>query len=185
MRTAAKLGSGAQTVQTVSTAASTATSGAATAGLISAGAATGIGLAVAGVTIAIMAIIGRKGPKQRIATTDIVNDLEPQLQANVDAYFSGPRTAESQAQALANFDAAWEWLKSSAACGNPDMGNPGKACIRDRDRGGRWDWFSYYRDPIANDRPRTDAAAVLFPSLGEETGSLLLPALLIAVGLML
>jgi hypothetical protein len=31
------------------------------------------------------------------------------------------------------------------------LGDAGARCISDRQRGGKWDWFAYYRDPIAND----------------------------------
>ena len=110
-----------------------------------------VGIAVAGIGLAIAAIFARKGPQQKVKSTSIVNDLETQLKANVAAYMSGPRTVSSQRAALANFDAAWAYVKSSNGCGSPDLGNPGIACIQDRSRGGRWPWEVYYRDPIAND----------------------------------
>lgn len=107
--------------------------------------------AITGVTAALRAIFSRKGPAQREAATAIVNDLEPLLQQNLQAYLSGPRTVSNQQAALANFDSAWQLLTSSQYCGNPALGDPGRACIADRSRGGRWDWASYYRDPIASD----------------------------------
>lgn len=107
--------------------------------------------AITGVTAAIRAIFSRKAPAQREYATAIVNDLEPLLQQNLQAYFSGPRTVSNQQAAVANFDSAWQLLSSSQYCGNPALGDPGRACIADRSRGGKWDWFSYYRDPIAND----------------------------------
>jgi hypothetical protein len=103
-------------------------------------------------------IFSRKGPAQKVASTNIVNQLEPQLQRNLSAYRNGPRTRANQSAALANFDAAWAYLASSQACGSPDLGNPGKACISDRARGGKWDWFRMYRDPIANDESVSDSA---------------------------
>ncbi|MCI0528475.1 MAG: hypothetical protein L0Y56_13635, partial [Nitrospira sp.] len=51
-----------------------------------------------------------------------------------------------------NFVNVWEEVKKQ--CGDPVMGSPGEACIRDRDRGGQWDWWSYYYDPIAQDQVR-------------------------------
>lgn len=116
-----------------------------------------VGPIIAGVTVALMMIFGRKGPKQRVATTEIVNKVEPLLQQNLQGYLSGPRTVSSQAQALANFDAGWQFILDN--CGIPEMGNPGKACISDRQAGACtwqeagecWDWFKGYRDPIAND----------------------------------
>lgn len=144
-----------------------------------------VGLAVTGVTFALQAIFARKGPRQRVASTSIVNDLEPQLQANLDGYFSGPRTPESQAAALANFDAAWQFLVSSQACGSPDLGNPGRACIADRSRGGRWDWASYYRDPIAADVPVPTGSSAAAIALQAELPSWAWPVGLILLGVLL
>jgi len=153
-----------------------------------------VGVAVAAVTFALGLIFARKGGQQRVISTQIVNELEPQLQANVAGYFTGPRTRASQAQALANFDAAWDWLGGPQACGNEQLGNPGAACIADRDRGGQWDWFSYYRDPIANDPqvrddPVSNAVSILIPGVDTETSSAIaryaVPVGLILLGVLL
>lgn len=108
-----------------------------------------VGAGIAAITIALTALFSRKGPQQKVATTHIVDEIEPQLAANRDYYLAGARTISSQAQALANFDAGWKLVVDN--CGQPSMGNPGIACINDRKPGGQWDWFSYYRTPIAND----------------------------------
>jgi hypothetical protein len=108
-----------------------------------------IGIAVAGVMTALTLLLSRRGPKQKVATTQIVNSVEPELEKNLNGYFSGPRTRSSQRQALANFDMGWQYVVEN--CGIPEMGNPGKSCISERDRGGRWDWFALYRDPIEGD----------------------------------
>lgn len=146
-----------------------------------------VGPIVAGVGIALGFIFNRKGPKQKIATTAIVNDLEPLLKQNLDGYLSGPRTKTSQAAALKNFDDAWTFLTSSAGCGNRDMGNPGKACIADRSRSGRWDWFSYYRDPIATDQAKEDTFGSMLNVAGMPEGleNALLPAGLILLALVM
>jgi hypothetical protein len=117
-----------------------------------------IGPAIAGVTLILAFLHARKGPKQKVATTQIVNDVEPHLQDNLNGYFSGPRTLTSQYQALENFKAGWQWVVDH--CGIPEMGEPGQRCISERDRGGTapWcptgtgcDWWALYYDPIAND----------------------------------
>ena len=131
-----------------------------------------IGLAVAGVAMALSAIFSRKRPKQKIATTRIVDELEPILRENRDAYLNGPRTAADQAAALANFDAAWQWLTSYEACGNPQYGDPGRWCIEDRQRGGKWDWFARYRDPIA-ETPPVDAPGAAAGPLDTVTAEIL------------
>ena len=136
----------------VMTAGAIATGVAATGGIWGASAALAIpliGAAVAGVVLALTLLFNRKGPKQRVATTEIVNKVEPLLQENLAGYMAGPRTVSSQAQALENFKAGWAYVVEY--CDTPAMGNPGQACVRDRQPGGQWDWKSYYYDPIAND----------------------------------
>ncbi len=160
--------------------------GAITAALVPASMIPIVGVAVAGITLALSFIFSRRGPQQKIASTRIVDALEPQLRANVDAYTSGPRTKHSQAQALANFDNAWAFLASANACGSPELGNPGRNCISDRARGGRWDWFALYRDPIAADTPRPVAQSVLEPvGANFDTKTLLIAAALVALAVAL
>lgn len=119
-----------------------------------------IGAAVVGVTLWLSNMY--KLGKQKEAATGIVNEIEKQLQANLAGYQSGPRTPESQLQALANFDAGWQAVLEN--CGNPQLGSAGQRCISERQQGGTapWcpkpgglgcDWFALYRDPIANDIP--------------------------------
>jgi hypothetical protein len=125
-----------------------------------------IGAAVAGATIGLMLLFSRKGPRQKVATTEIVNKVEPLLQDNLRGYLEGPRTVESQRQALENFTAAWQYVLDH--CGIPEMGEPGQRCISERQQGGSapWcptstgcDWFTLYRDPIANDVPNMPASS--------------------------
>lgn len=122
-----------------------------------------IGAAVAGVTLAIGLWINRLGPKQKIATTKIVNEAEPYLKQNLDAWNSSKKTVSDQKQALVNFDNIW--LQVEQTCSQSQYGEPGYRCIQDRmpqgmtvtingnsyTGNGKWNWFSYYRDPIAND----------------------------------
>ena len=116
-----------------------------------------IGPIIAGVTFGLSKLLGRKGPRQKVATTLIVDKVEPLLKQNLDGYMSGPRNASSQQQALANFDAGWTYVVDR--CMIPEMGDPGRRCVEERQAGGRWDWFARYRDPIANDtQVKSDAA---------------------------
>lgn len=140
-----------------------------------------IGAAVLAVTLVLMAISKRNA--QKTLATSIVNDIEPQLKINLSAYMAGPRTALSQQQALANFDAGWLMVLEN--CGRKDLGSAGERCISERMQGGTapWcpspdhrgcDWFALYRDPIASDvpvsasNPLQTAAAELFPGLTAE-----------------
>lgn len=157
-----------------------------------------IGLAVAGVTLAIGLLFARKKPGQKRATTAIVNDIEPQLQANKDAYFSGPRTVSSREQALNNFDAGWAYLVDQCAAPRDLNGEPGSWCIEDRMAvgqmqpshnglgpwigNGKWNWFSYYRDPIEQDVPVPDPIDPVSSILSGEIFSGSNTPLLFAVG---
>ena len=118
-----------------------------------------IGAAIAGVMIGLTLLFNRKGPRQKVATTQIVDAVEPKLKENVDAYLALPVHYESaQKAALANFDAGWAYVVSQ--CNIPEMGDPGVRCTSDRQSGACvwrdaqgecWNWFKGYRDPIAND----------------------------------
>jgi len=160
--------------------AQTAISGAATLHLLSAGVAGPIGLAIAGVGIALTMLFSRKGPQQKIETTKIVNEAEPILRDNRDLYLSGPRDQNSYQAALDNFDYTWGQVVS--LCSNPNYGDPGQRCISDRQRGGQWDWFSYYRDPITQNPPKPLDVTSLLPAL-PEVPNWLGPAALIAAGI--
>jgi hypothetical protein len=145
-----------------------------------------IGGIVMGVTIALSLLLNRKGPAQKIATSNMVNAIEsgwtgddgirhPGLKDNLIGYFQGPRTVSSRLQALANFDAAWGYVVSN--CNTAKMGAPGQRCVSDRQSGACvwkrgpgdpmeqydgvkpgecWNWFSGYRDPIERDIPNPD-----------------------------
>lgn len=113
-----------------------------------------IGPAIVGITMGISAMLARRG-RQKVMATQIVDEVEPYMASNRDAYLSGPRNASAQAQALANFDSMWADVVR--ACSDPQLGSAGGRCISDRQPGGKWDWFGYYRDPIANDTPSPDA----------------------------
>lgn len=128
-----------------------------------------IGAAVMAVTIWI-SINARKNA-QKSASTHIADDIEKKLEQNLDGYMHGPRTPESQAWALQNFDAAWAFLTSPQGCGNPELGSAGERCINERKPGANppWavcapncpNWFTLYRDPIANDTPHNSADQIL------------------------
>lgn len=133
----------------------------------------------AGISVGIMAFtawLNRRGPQQKVASTAIVNELEPVLKENLDAYLAGPRTRSRQALHLAQFDMAWDYLKSQEGCGNPELGKPGQNCIADRSRGGRWDWASYYRDPIAKDPDVQEDPAE--PAIGTTAGAAAAPGVI-------
>lgn len=89
--------------------------------------------------------------------TKVVDQVEAQyLKPLLDQWHSLPvHYYSNQQQALAVFDAAWAMVLKG--CGDPNLGEAGRKCISERQRGGTsaWcpncNWFTLYRDPIAND----------------------------------
>jgi hypothetical protein len=150
------------------------------AGALSAGGLTAGALATAGITAgiglaaaAIALWLGRAGPRQNVASTHIVDSAEPLLQQNLAAWQSSNKSCANQAQALANFDSVWNAVVAN--CAVPALGDPGHSCLDDRlpagvtftfnsfhiVGNGMYDWFAWYREPIAND----PAAGNCCPSL--------------------
>lgn len=79
-----------------------------------------------------------------IQATAVVNQAEVVLKANLAAYQNGQQDA---ATSIANFNQVW--LSVQQACSGI-AGAAGENCIKDRQRGGKWDWFALYLDPISN-----------------------------------
>jgi hypothetical protein len=87
--------------------------------------------------------VGSGGSAQRQAAVAITNAYEQAFQQNLEAYRLGQI---SQHQALSNFDTLWRNYENDLTQCGPDE----KArAIADRQRGGQFDWFKAYRDPIA------------------------------------
>lgn len=86
-----------------------------------------------------------------IRATTIVNQIEPYLKQNVAGYLAlpTPRPLSAQQAGVNFFTTTWQQVLN--ACSDASLGDAGKRCISDRQSGGKWDWFSYYLDPIAND----------------------------------
>jgi len=104
----------------------------------------------------------------KIQATHIVDQIEAQalkpMLASWQAMPPEGKTRSMQAGLLQTFDEAWDAVMK--ACSNPALGTAGQACISDRARGScHWtmqgqtpgvpgncgNWFTWYRDPIAND----------------------------------
>lgn len=99
--------------------------------------------------------------------TAIVNQIEPYLKQNVANYLAIPSPRPLSAQVACENVFTNAWNQVVAACGNANLGTAGQRCISDRQRGGKWDWFSYYYDPIANDTNVYD------DSVGATTGNII------------
>ncbi len=137
-----------------------------------------------------------------VLSTQFANQAEGQLKQNLAMYLAlpSPRPLSAQTAAVANFDQIWNWIVQQ--CSNPQLGAAGRACISDRQAGAcKWkdssgncfNWFSGYRDPIANDpnvyndslaaaaaSPLAAVSAALTSS-GASSSSLLLPLGILAL----
>jgi hypothetical protein len=99
-------------------------------------------------------IVSLFGPNpNNTITTEWVNQVEADvLKPNLAAWQALPADKKYytlQQTALNTFTQAWGQIVQ--LCSNPQLGSAGTNCLKDRQRGGKWDWFSYYYDPIAND----------------------------------
>jgi len=143
-----------------------------------------IGVAIAGVLAVVTAFLSRKGPKQKTITTGYANEIESYMVQNLSAWNSSSKNSAEQQTALGIYDSLWAELVK--ACSNPDLGNPGKACIADRSPGGKWDWKSYYRDPISNDpNVKTGASNVLSEMTSGGTSEIIGLVAIVGIGLLL
>lgn len=136
-----------------------------------------IGAALAGVSILAMKLIQNSGCGPTcIQASDYANQAEPILRNNLNTYLAlpKPRSQSQQAAALETFDRVWSQLVQLWS--DPKLGNAGKRGISDRQAGACkwrdasgacWNWFSGYRDPIAND-PNVvpDSQAALSSAVG-------------------
>lgn len=107
-----------------------------------------IGAAVAGITLAVSYLAQGCGATCTM-TSNFVNQVEPYMKQNVEAWQSSGKSCAEKQQCISNFEILWQ--KVEDYCNNSQFGDAGKRCISDRSRGGKWDWFSYYLDPIQND----------------------------------
>lgn len=155
-----------------------------------------IGPVVAGITLLISALgVGGGCGQTCTASTQIVNQVEPYCKQNLvaaqqqAAQNGGCLTAAEITALTGNYDLLWNEVLS--ACGKvPAPG--GTQCISDRQRGGKYDWASYYRDPITAFPVCPDQTSAELISSAAASGSTLLaglpswalPAALIVAGLL-
>jgi hypothetical protein len=86
---------------------------------------------------------GSSGSSARDAAVSISNQIEQAMQQNLAAYQSGQISRDD---ALNNFDQLWlEYLNLLNAAGPDEK----LRAVADRQRGGKFDWFAAYRDPIS------------------------------------
>lgn len=118
-----------------------------------------VGAAFAGIWLGIQAILNSGCGQSCVITSNWANQAEALLKKNLAAYLAlpVPRAQSAQQAYLSNFDSIWNYLVQE--CSSPSLGTAGKNCIADRQasachyrqNGQCWNWFTGYRDPIAND----------------------------------
>jgi hypothetical protein len=170
-----------------------AVSSAAGAGLLTLAPTLAAALPIAGAVIAVGALVfslfhDSRNAEQKVETTQAVNKAAELMQQNLEAWNASNKNLATQAAALQNFDDLWQQVLNY--CGQASEGDPGKRCISERQRGGKYDFFSYYRDPIANDpqagavdRPATAGLAPAAITASVDTADLWIPVGLLALAL--
>jgi hypothetical protein len=129
-----------------------------------------VGAVIAGIGMAIMAILNSGCGETCIETSQWANQAEPLLQKNIEAYFAiaPPRPMSVQQAAMNNFMTIWNHLV--ALCTQPGLGAAGQNCINDRAQGSCkwkatatgaypgqpvqgacWNWWNAYYTPIQQD----------------------------------
>lgn len=83
---------------------------------------------------------------QKRQTSNVADSVEQRMQELKAAYLAFEnRGSEDRRYALSQWDMLWQEL--STECSRIG-GGAGQRCIEERKRGGKWDWFKAYRDPI-------------------------------------
>jgi hypothetical protein len=112
---------------------------------------------------------GLSRSNQRFQAAYAADQAETMLKKLLAVWNAGDRFASQQKDALLAFDTVWAWLVSVQGCGNPELGGYGERCISERAASGtvpgtQGNWFSWYRDVIAND-------TTVRPDPGTDTGA--------------
>lgn len=120
---------------------------------------------------------------QKIQASKDADDIESQM-AQISQWWNGVEHTTANQQSAVT---AWYqlWNKLVQLCSDGSLGNAGQNCIKDRQRGGKWDWFAMHLDPIMN-TPLSDSGTVagaVTGMFGSSTGLLMLGGMLLVVGL--
>lgn len=90
-----------------------------------------------------------RAAQQKVETTNVVNRAEAVMKANLAAWNGSAKSFATQAACVKVFNDAWAAIENF--CSQASEGNPGKRCVSERQRGGQYDYFANYLDPIAKD----------------------------------
>lgn len=111
-----------------------------------------VGTIIGGIALAVVALgIGNGCGQTCVASTTVVNNVEPVLQQNLQAaqqqaqINGGCLTSAELTVCQGVFSQVWSYVVANCT----QVGGPGGSnCINDRQRGGKWDWYAMYLDPI-------------------------------------
>jgi hypothetical protein len=130
-----------------------------------------------------------------IQATQFANQVQQAADQLNSLYWGSPvRTVSMQQAALVQMNELWQYLASHCQAVG---GQGGAQCIADRQRGGKYDFFAHYVDPIQNDSgvvPDPSASSGVLQSLGVNPAATfagvpltdwLLPAALLGAALFL
>ncbi len=147
-------------------------------GLMIAGAATMLGTALLGVFG-----VGKRNPFED-KDVQTLNQLQSDLQTNLDGWNSGTKTSTEQQQRIAIANSYLSQM--GQLCSDPNLPTDwATGCIKDRVRGGKFDWYASYLDPIVNASPSDAGALTSFSSLLGGNNILYLGGAAIVIGLLM
>lgn len=143
-------------------------------GILSGALTAGVGF---GASYGISQLVGfftRRGRRKEEAT-QVVDEAEVYLKQNLRLFQEGEVGAE---EAASNFNNVWNYVVTMC---KRVGGSPGERCISERERGGRYDWFAWYLDPIL-ESVKEEKEEVVGEGMGIDMG-LVAGVGLLAVGL--
>lgn len=105
---------------------------------------------------------------QKRQSSNTADSVEERLKALKEAYlnFEG-RSKQDKDYALNQFDMLWQELTNSCI---QIGGSAGNRCIEERKRGGKWDWFKLYRDPIEEAPIKETPISIISSGGSSESG---------------
>ena len=127
-------------------AATAATTGVAIAAPLIGGAAVAgpIGIAIGGAALLATMLFMRKNPMEKTESSKLADSIENEMKANLAMWQQVEKTDANKEIALSNFLYYWNIFESQVV----QFGKAGQRGLEERSRGGKYDWWKYYYDPI-------------------------------------
>jgi hypothetical protein len=112
-----------------------------------------------------------------VQATSIVNQVEVVMKQNLVAFQGGQLDRQT---AIDNFSRLWNTVLQGCSA---IPGAAGTNCIGDRQRGGKWNWFALYLDPIQNAPQLVTTNTVSTPFMSDSVMGI--PVWVLGAGLIL